>query len=179
MPLGSRSIGSTNDRLRSIIPTAAARSRSVMVAVVLGTALTAGGGRAATPTGKVGKVAARLDDAPDTIRDISRYCQACWRNARLPADKWDDCTQQVFARLLERVGVEKWGLLMNENAEERRELMQRLDSRRDSLMNESSAAGMRPAASLRAMRDGRGRPARSATRSIHSPMRSSVWSHAL
>lgn len=42
------------------------------------------------------------------IDGISRYCQICWRNARLPADRWADCTQDVFARLLGSLGREEW-----------------------------------------------------------------------
>jgi RNA polymerase sigma factor (sigma-70 family) len=110
--------------MRNIIPSAAARSRSVMVAVVLGTALTAGGGRAASAP----RASAQTDAAPDAVRDITRYCQVCWRNARLPMDRWEDCTQQVFARLLERVDVAKWGTLLKEDAEDRREFVRAIDA---------------------------------------------------
>ena len=66
------------------------RPGRAFVAVVLGTALSAlAGGEASAAT--------------RTVTDISRYCTACWRNARLPADRWDDCTQEVLVRLLERV----------------------------------------------------------------------------
>ena len=63
-----------------------------MVAVVLGTALSALGGAAEART----------------VQDLSRYCTACWRNARLPADRWNDCTQEVLVRLLERVPTVDW-----------------------------------------------------------------------
>ena len=46
------------------------------------------------------------------VTDISKYCQTCWRNARLPADRWPDCTQAVFVRLLERVEADKWGTVL-------------------------------------------------------------------
>ena len=110
--------------MRRIIPTAAARSRSVMMAVVLGTALTAGEGKAAAYAGR----SAPADATPDAVRDITRYCQACWRNARLPADRWDDCTQQVFARLLERVPVTAWATLLREDAADRREFIRAIDA---------------------------------------------------
>jgi DNA-binding CsgD family transcriptional regulator len=116
--------------MRSIIPTAAARSRSVMVAVVLGTALTAGGnkanGQTATRTSKFNPA----DDAgqQDAVRDITRYCQACWRNARLPADRWPDCTQQVFTRLLERVPTDNWGELLTAETEDRKEFFRAIDA---------------------------------------------------
>ena len=107
--------------MRQIIPSAAARSRSVMVAVVLGTALSAATGHAAVPT-----LSAAVE--ADPVRDITRYCQVCWRNARLPADRWDDCTQQVFARLLERVDVAKWHTLLKDDAEDRREFIRAIDA---------------------------------------------------
>lgn len=107
--------------MRRIIPSAAARSRSVMVAVVLGTALSAATGHAAVPTRSAAVEA-------DPVRDITRYCQVCWRNARLPADRWDDCTQQVFARLLERVDVAKWHTLLKDDAEDRREFIRAIDA---------------------------------------------------
>ena len=69
-----------------------------MVAVVLGTAIAAGGGSAR----------AAVEPNPKAINDISKYCQTCWRNARLPADRWQDCTQEVFTRLLERVEPTRW-----------------------------------------------------------------------
>lgn len=107
--------------MRRIIPSAAARSRSMMVAVVLGTALSAATGHAAIPT-----PSAAVD--VDPVRDITRYCQVCWRNARLPMDRWDDCTQQVFARLLERVDVAKWHTLLKDDAEDRREFIRAIDA---------------------------------------------------
>src|SRR5688500_6169284 len=107
--------------MRRIIPSAAARSRSMMVAVVLGTALSAATGHAAIPTRSAAVEA-------DPVRDITRYCQVCWRNARLPADRWDDCTQQVFARLLERVDVAKWHTLLKDDAEDRREFIRAIDA---------------------------------------------------
>ncbi|MGL6096019.1 MAG: sigma-70 family RNA polymerase sigma factor [Fimbriiglobus sp.] len=111
----------------SILPTAAARSRSMMVAVVLGTALTAGGTRAAAAT-RVGTSAASETETRDAVHDITRYCQACWRNARLDPDRWPDCTQQVFARLLERVPTEKWTGLLRAETDERKEFFRAIDT---------------------------------------------------
>ncbi len=111
--------------MRNIIPSAAARSRSMMVAVVLGTALTAGESQAQTYTGKTsGKITA----SDDVVRDITRYCQACWRNARLPADRWQDCTQQVFTRLLERVEPTRWENLLKQEDEDRKEFFRAIDA---------------------------------------------------
>lgn len=65
--------------------------------------------------------------APAAVNDISRYCTACWRNARLPADVWPDCTQEVFVRLLERLPAEAWSDVLNQDAEEHRELVRAID----------------------------------------------------
>jgi RNA polymerase sigma factor (sigma-70 family) len=52
----------------------------------------------------------------------------CWRNARLPADRWDDCTQQVFTRLLERVEPAKWSTLLADETDDRREFIRAIDA---------------------------------------------------
>src|SRR5437588_6310716 len=62
------------------------------------------------------------------IQDLSRYCTACWRNARLHPDSWNDCTQEVFCRLLERVAPEAWGTLLQSEGEDRRELVRAIDA---------------------------------------------------
>lgn len=90
--------------------------RPYVVAMVLGTALSAfGPARAAAST-------------QDAIRDMGRYCTTCWRNARLPADAWGDCTQEVFSRLLERVPAERWGLVLHSEGEDRREFLRAIDA---------------------------------------------------
>jgi len=87
----------------------------MMAAMVLGTALSAFGPPAqATST--------------QTVNDLSRYCTACWRNARLPADCWPDCTQEVFTRLLERIPAHDWGSLLRVEGEERREFLRAIDA---------------------------------------------------
>src|SRR5919201_1231082 len=86
--------------------------RSMMVAVGLGAALATGGGTAR---------GAAAEPSTKAVTDISRYCQTCWRNARLPADRWQDCTQEVFARLLERVEPTRWeAVLRDDETAERR-----------------------------------------------------------
>lgn len=91
-------------------------SRTVMAAVVLGTAL--GAARAQAHTA----------DTDRTVTDISRYCQACWRNARLPVDHWPDATQQVFVRLLERVDPTRWSAALKDDGEERREFLRAINT---------------------------------------------------
>ena len=76
--------------MKKFIPTG--RSRRLMAAMVVGAALSALGGEAK---------AATTGPAPDAVTDISRYCQVCWRNARLHPDSWSDCTQEVLVRLLQ------------------------------------------------------------------------------
>src|SRR5437588_4755537 len=95
--------------------------RQLMVAMVLGTALSAVGstpGIAAVPGPSQVKAAT----------DISRYCTVCWRNARLHPDSWTDCTQEVFSRLLERVTPEAWGRVLGEEGAERREFLRAIDT---------------------------------------------------
>ncbi len=43
------------------------------------------------------------DDLQDAVRSVERYCVASWRAAGIPRQEWDDCTQEVLARLLERL----------------------------------------------------------------------------
>lgn len=93
------------------------RRRPYMMAVVLGTALSGLGGAA--------PAAGSTDRA---VADISRYCTACWRNARLDPSSWPDCTQEVFCRLLERVSADDWGLALAAEGDERRELIRAIDT---------------------------------------------------
>jgi RNA polymerase sigma factor (sigma-70 family) len=59
---------------------------------------------------------------------MGRYCTACWRNARLPADAWSDCTQEVFTRLLERVPTGQWDRILRDEGEEHREFLRAIDA---------------------------------------------------
>ena len=88
--------------------------RPYVMAVVLGTALTAFGS-----TG---------ESTLQAIADMGRYCTTCWRNARLPADSWTDCTQEVFRRLLERLPSESWQRVLAGDGEERREFLRAIDT---------------------------------------------------
>ena len=102
-------------------PTAPRGSRRYVMAMVLGTALTA-----------LGSSQARAQAAsPDTLRavnDMSRYCTACWRNAHLPADHWNDCTQEVLCRLLQRLPTDAWGRALKAESEEHREFVRAIDA---------------------------------------------------
>jgi RNA polymerase sigma factor (sigma-70 family) len=97
------------------------RSRPYMMAMVLGTALSTLGpslpqARAASP-----------ENTP-AVADLSRYCTACWRNARLPADSWSDCTQEVFCRLLRTVSRDSWPRTLVPESDEHRELVRAIDA---------------------------------------------------
>jgi RNA polymerase sigma factor (sigma-70 family) len=92
------------------------RRRRTMMAMVLGTALAALGPSAAEAV------------PPRAVNDISRYCTACWRNARLPTDRWGDCTQEVFQRLLERVPLARWLDVFAPEGEEREEFLRAIDT---------------------------------------------------
>lgn len=65
----------------------------------------------------------------DLVRDIQRYCTACWRNARLDPRLWDDCTQEVCCRLLTkaREGQLDLTLVLADDTPERRELVRAID----------------------------------------------------
>jgi RNA polymerase sigma factor (sigma-70 family) len=97
------------------------KGRRYMMAMVLGTALTAIGAQSA-------QAAPTPDIAPGAITDISRYCTTCWRNARLPVDRWNDCTQEVFRRLLGSIPAEGWSRILAGESEERREFLRAIDA---------------------------------------------------
>jgi len=65
----------------------------------------------------------------DLVRDIQRYCTACWRNARLDPRLWDDCTQEVCCRLLTKARDGQLDLtqVLADDTPERRELVRAID----------------------------------------------------
>jgi RNA polymerase sigma factor (sigma-70 family) len=96
------------------------QGKRYMMAVVLGTALSAWG---------PARAAAEAPEATlQTVTAIHRYCTACWRNARLPPDCWTDCTQEVFCRLLERLAPDAWNQVLTAEGEERREFIRAIDT---------------------------------------------------
>ena len=59
----------------------------------------------------------------NTIDAIRRYCQSSWRQAGLPRDEWDDCTQDVMLELLMRLSHEEIeDALLDPGSPHRREL---------------------------------------------------------
>ena len=93
--------------------------RHYLAAVVLGTAL--------ATLGTSGTASAH-DISGQAIQDISRYCTACWRNARLPVDRWGDCTQEVLSRLLKNLDAKAWEQVLANETEERREFVRAIDA---------------------------------------------------
>ncbi len=88
-----------------------------MVALMLGAALTVADSTASASSG-----------SDQAISDIQRYCSACWRNARIPVDSWTDCTQEVLCRLMQRIPLTKWDLVLQSEGEERREFVRAIDA---------------------------------------------------
>src|ERR1051325_7534652 len=93
--------------------------RPYLMAVVLGTALAALGNDATAPAAEI---------SPTAISNISRYCTVCWRNARLPHDQWNDCTQEVLCRLLKNLPAKSWEQVMAHETQERREFIRAIDA---------------------------------------------------
>lgn len=105
------------------------------MAVVMGTAMT---------TAADSAQAAVTLPSDRAIEDINRYCTTCWRNARLPADRWSDCTQQVFTRLLERVEPKKWSNILSVEGEERREFLRAIDAVKKRTQRDRKYNGLTP-----------------------------------
>jgi RNA polymerase sigma factor (sigma-70 family) len=93
--------------------------RPYLMAVVLGTALATLGPDARTDASEI---------SPRAITNISRYCTACWRNARLPQDQWSDCTQEVLTRLLKNLPAKSWDHVLAVDTQERREFVRAIDA---------------------------------------------------
>ncbi|VTR97424.1 sigma-70 family RNA polymerase sigma factor [Tuwongella immobilis] len=66
--------------------------------------------------------------AAQDIDELTRYCTACWRNARLPEDRWSDCTQEVFTRLLETIDRERWNTILRIEGPEQKEFYRAIDA---------------------------------------------------
>ena len=124
--------------------------RSVVAAVVLGTALSA-----------LGSSTAYAVTSEKAVTDISRYCTTCWRNARLHPDFWVDCTQDVFARLMERLNPAAWDRVMLAEGEERREFLRAIDAVKKRTQRSRKWVSL-PEDSLADLRNGHTRDARAA-----------------
>jgi RNA polymerase sigma factor (sigma-70 family) len=63
-----------------------------------------------------------------SFENLARYCTTCWRSAGVQPQSWADCTQEVFARLLERVPVSRWDQLLTWETPEREEFLRAVDT---------------------------------------------------
>jgi hypothetical protein len=102
--------------MRKSISSSVLKPRRYVAALLVGTAISALG--ALPPEA----------NATQAVQDMSRYCTVCWRNARLQPDHWPDCTQEVLARVLERVTPDRWDRVLSQETEERREFLRAIDA---------------------------------------------------
>src|SRR5262249_38305586 len=117
----SESSHGRTDRMSTRVPPKKRSHRPYVMAMVLGTALTALGGERA-----LAAPAAEATQRAITTRALPP--PPCGRNARPPADAWGDCTQEVFTRLLERVPPGRWAHALALDSEERREFVRAIDT---------------------------------------------------
>jgi RNA polymerase sigma factor (sigma-70 family) len=108
--------------MSSVLASGLGPKRPCVVAMFLGTALST------FAPGQDARAATAEPATLEAIHDMGRYCTACWRNARLPADAWADCTQEVFSRLLERVPTRHWNQVLASDREEHREFLRAIDA---------------------------------------------------
>lgn len=60
----------------------------------------------------------------EAISSIERYCTSSWRQAGIPINEWEDCTQDTMLELLSRMPQQKLvEAIENPKSSERRELM--------------------------------------------------------
>jgi RNA polymerase sigma factor (sigma-70 family) len=104
--------------MKKAFPLSSRRAGTMMVAVMVGAAFAS-----ATPD-----ASAATQPSDKSVNDVSRYCQACWRNARLHPDSWSDCTQEVLTRLLESVEPARWSTLLKKDAADHREFLRAIDA---------------------------------------------------
>lgn len=75
-------------------------------------------GVAAAATAAVGQLSESV-----ILKRIRAYCAKSWQNAGISHQEWADCTQQVFARLLERIDRDRLLTAIEDvESSERREL---------------------------------------------------------
>lgn len=63
------------------------------------------------------------DKQSEVIRRIDAYCRASWKNARIDESYWDDCTQDVYARVFGSLTRDQlYVAISDRESPERREL---------------------------------------------------------
>ena len=62
-------------------------------------------------------------DQEEVVRRIQAYCRASWKNSHIDLSNWDDCTQEVFARIFSTLTTDQMTVAITEReSDERREL---------------------------------------------------------
>ena len=62
-------------------------------------------------------------DQSQVLKRIDAYCRRSWQNARISRDDWADCTQDVYLRVLDSLGMDRLQLALDDQeSDERREL---------------------------------------------------------
>jgi DNA-directed RNA polymerase specialized sigma24 family protein len=58
--------------------------------------------------------AKQLRELAQAIEGFKQYSTTSWRAAGMPADTWEDGTQEVYLRMLKRVPRERWMIALSE-----------------------------------------------------------------
>lgn len=107
-----------SDNKRSAIRLSLAACALVVATSAVEPAAQAASGVVAAATAAVGNVSEAV-----VLRKIRAYCSRSWQNAGINHQEWSDCTQQVFARLLERIDRDRFLIAIEDpESPERREL---------------------------------------------------------
>ena len=104
----------------------ASRLRLSLAACALVVATTTADASPQLATGAVASAAAAAGcvvDQSQILKRIDAYCRRSWQNARISRDEWEDCTQDVFLRLLNSLGISNIQQAIDDaESDERREL---------------------------------------------------------
>ena len=106
---------------RKRLSLAAVATAALMVAASCSVEASASPGAVASRS--VGKQLIEYLSEDAALRRIGAYCRSSWKNARIDRDLWDDCSQDVFARLYANLSAEEIVRAITErDSTERREL---------------------------------------------------------
>ena len=106
---------------RKSLSLAAVATAALMVAASC--SIEATGASDAAASGAVGKQLSEQLSESVALRRIGAYCRTSWKNARIDSDLWDDCSQDVFARLYANLSSDEIvRAITDRDSTERREL---------------------------------------------------------
>ena len=104
-------------------PDSAARLRMSLAACALMMATSTADPAAQAASGAAAMAAATHVSQSVILKKIQAYCTTSWRNAGISRQDWDDCTQDVLARILDSIPDDQPSRAINKpTSEERREL---------------------------------------------------------